>query len=145
MSTQRFFGCNDRSRKLREQRPLGEGRITNYQTFILSGNTAYLYGSDRRPHVITYCPPCLHLIKATLEFRTHLATARYRTAIRVDFRVPVSCCPRVKLETILRFFHDTVDQHRISNYMNQSTYFGDIDTVWIRDSRSNSRSPRRLE
>lgn len=106
-------------------------RIT--KTFILSGNTVYLYGSDRRPHVIIYCPPCLHLIKAALEFRTHLATARYRTIIRLDFRLPVSCCPRVKWEAILSLLHDAVDQYRTSNYKNQSSYFGDIDTTWIRD------------
>jgi len=106
-------------------------RIT--KTFTLSGNTVNRYGSDRRPHVIIHCPPCLHLIKAALEFRIHLATAGYRTKVRVDFRFPVSCCPRVKMEATLSFFHDAVCQYRSLNDKTHSSCFDDIDTAWIRD------------
>jgi hypothetical protein len=106
-------------------------RIT--KTFLkLSGQMVNRYGSDRRPHVMVYCPPCLHMIESTFDLHTHLDTAGYQVTIRVDFRLPISCCPPNKLSEKLSLFHDSVYHYRNLGDKPYSSCFRDVDTAWIR-------------
>ena len=118
--------CHEANRRLTKI----TARIT--KTFKLSGHMVNRYGSDRRPQVITYCPPCLHLIESAFEFHTLLNTADYRVTIRVDFSLPCSCCPHHKLGEKLSMFHDAIYKHRTFTGKPYSSCFENVDTAWIR-------------
>ena len=73
--------------------------------------------------VVIYCPPCLHLIATAEIIARAFSPGLYRSLIRIDGTIPVSCCSSPTVASNWRDLNDAF-------YTSEGTHRR-FDTVWI--------------